>query len=143
MSQMRIAGSGLLLFVTALILAMLCFGTLSCSNSEQTWFAEARSPDGKFLVATARTLQPGGWRTGSPPETSVDLNWTTGSQKPEQIFQFVGDVDQPDDMKVGMVWLSPTHLEITYRPKRIIEFQAVKCFDVNISVQEAGGAPAR
>jgi hypothetical protein len=106
------------------------------------WFAKVPSPDGKF-VSTARTLQPGGWGTGSPPETSVDLNWTTESQGPNQIFQFVGDVDQPDNMKVGIVWLSPTHLEISYKPKRIIQFQAVKCFDVNISAREEGGGSGR
>lgn len=134
--------AGLLRVLVVIFSVVLCLGTSGCTNSEQTWFAEARSPDGKF-VATARTLQPGGWGTGSPPETSVDLNWTTGSQKPAEIFQFVGDVDQPDNMKVGLIWLSPTQLEITYKPKRIIQFQAVRCFDVNISAQEVDGVPAR
>ena len=136
MPQVARAWSGC--FASLRVLSLIAFvGVTSCTNSEQTWSAEARSPDGKF-VATARTLQPGGWGTGSPPETSVDLNWASGSQKPTQIFQFVGNADQADDMKVGMVWLSPTRLELTYRPKRIIQFQAVRCFDVDITAKELG-----
>lgn len=142
MSQIVMFGSGSFRTAALFILGVVFLVTSSCSNSEQTWLTEVRSPDGKF-IATARTLQPGGWGTGAPPETSVDLNWTTGSQKPAEILQFVGDVDQPDNMKVGMVWLSPTQLEITYKPKRIIQFQAVRCFNVDITAREIAGAPTR
>jgi hypothetical protein len=135
MSQIKTLGLGTSRLLAIVMLVGLCMEITSCTNSEQTWVAEARSPDGKF-IATARTLQPGGWGTGSPPETSVDLNWTTGSQKASEIFQFVGDADQPENMKVEMVWLTPTHLEITYKPNRIIQFQAVKCFNVDITARE-------
>jgi hypothetical protein len=142
MSQIVTFGWGSFRTLALFVVAIVWLATSSCSNSEQTWLAQVRSPDGKF-VATARTLQPGGWGTSSPPETSVDLNWTTGSQKPAEILQFVGDVDQPDNMKVGMVWLSPTQLEITYKPKRIIQFQAVRCFNVDITAREIAAAPTR
>lgn len=142
MSQTITLGAGSSRLLVSFFLVAVCLATSSCANSEQTWLAQARSPDGKF-IATARTLQPGGWGTGSPPETSVDLNWTAGSQKPAEILQFVGEVDQPDDMKVGMVWLSPTQLEITYKAKCIIQFQAVRCFNVDISPREAAEAPSR
>lgn len=142
MPQVLTFGSALFRVPTVAFVVVACLGAWSCTNSEQTWFAQARSPDGKF-IATARTLQPGGWGTGSPPETSVDLDWVTGSQKPAEIFQFVGNVDHPDDMKVEMVWLTPTHLQITYRPNRIIQFQAVRCFDVDISARQAGGGSTR
>jgi hypothetical protein len=142
MSRIVTFGCGPFRTLAFFIVAMVWLATSSCTNSEQTWLAQVRSPDGKFVV-TARTLQPGGWGTGSPPETSVDLNWTTGSQKPAEILQFVGDVDQPDNMKVGMVWLSPTQLEITYKAKRIIQFQAVRCFNVDITAREIAAAPTR
>ena len=121
---------------TAVLFFGLCLAMSSCKDSEQIWSAEAKSPDNNF-VATAQTLQPGGWGTGSPAQTIVALNWTTGSQKPTVIFTFVGKPEDAGSMNVGMNWLTPTHLELTYRGHPIIEFQAVKCYRVDISIREA------
>lgn len=105
-----------------------------CANSERTWSAKAESPDQKF-VATAQTLRPGGWGTASPPETTVDLNWTTGSQNSTEILTFVGDPDEPE-MSVQMKWLTPTHLDLGYKGHPTIEFQAVKCHGVDVTIRE-------
>lgn len=40
-------------------------------------------------------------------------------------------------MKVGLTWLTPTHLEITYKVNREIVFQAIKFRDVEISARES------
>ena len=124
--------------LTPLLCIVLVFGYSGCGNSEQTWYLESRSPDKKF-VATARTLQPGGWGTGLPPETSVDLNLSSGSQKTTEVLHFIGDADEPASMNVKMVWQTPNYLEITYKPGRIVQFQAVKCFNVEIGVREGRG----
>lgn len=112
-----------------------------CKNSERTWSAQVKSPDGKF-IATGETLEPGGWGTGAPPETYVDLNWTSGSQKPTVVFSFNDGPNEPGGMNVGMHWLTPTHLELTYRGKPTIDFQAIKWGKVEISARPELNSPA-
>ena len=119
----------------------ICILASGCNNSERKWSAEAKSPDGKF-IATARTLAPGGWGTGSPPETTVDLNWTTGSQGPQEILAFVPGSDEPEDMIVGMRWLTPSHLELTYKGHPTFDFQAVKCRGVDITARNLSSVPS-
>jgi len=117
------------------VLLLVGLGSLvGCKNSERTWSAEMKSPDGKF-IATAETLEPGGWGTGAPPETYVDLNWISGSQKPTVVFSFMNGPNEPGGMNVGMHWLTPRHLELTYEGNPTIDFQAIKCGEVEISAR--------
>jgi hypothetical protein len=109
----------------------------SCKDSWTAWSAEARSPDGK-MIARARSIRPSGIGTGDFG-TFVDLNWTSGSQAPTVVLAFSDGSDQPDGMKVGMNWLTPTHLELTYKGRRTLDFEAVKCHGVDISVRELSG----
>jgi hypothetical protein len=111
----------------------LCF-TIGCKNSERTWSAQAKSPDGK-LIALAETLEPGGWGTGAPAETYVNLNWTSGSQKSTVVFSFNDGPNEPGGMNVGMHWLTPRHLELTYKGNPTIDFQAVKWAGVEVSAR--------
>jgi hypothetical protein len=85
------------------------------------------------MVATGRAEETSGIGTGDPG-TSVYLNWTTGSQSPTIILFLVPK--QPGAIKVGMNWLDPTHLELTYSGHAIVDFEAVKCHSVDISVRE-------
>src|SRR6516165_4439801 len=107
----------------------------SCKGSETTWSAEVRSPDGK-MVASARTVENSGFGTGGGG-TTVYLNWTTGSQAPTEIFDLADGPRLPGETVVKMKWLTPRHLELTYKgsPKDV-GFQAVKWADVDISVKE-------
>ena len=85
------------------------------------------------MIAHARTIQPSGIGTGEIG-TFVDLNWTSGSQSPTVVLAFSDGADQPGgDKSVGINWLSPTHLELTYKGQRTIDFEAVKCHGVDIS----------
>lgn len=95
--------------------------------------AESRSPDGK-MVAQARVPQPSGIGTGNIG-TFVDLNLTNGSQDPVTILSFDGGSDYPGDKTVGMNWLSPTHLEVTYKGPRTLDFEAIKCHGVDITIR--------
>lgn len=102
-------------------------------GSETTWSAESRSPDGK-MIATARTIVSSGFGTGGYSST-VELNWTYGSQRPTTILVFTDAPAEPENTSVvGMKWLTPTHLVLTYMGIRTIGFQAVKCDGVDISV---------
>jgi hypothetical protein len=44
-------------------------------------------------------------------------------------------------MNVGMKWLTPTRLELTYKGRRPIDFQAVKCDGVEITVRDVAISP--
>jgi len=111
-----------------------CLFVSGCKGgSETTWSAESRSPDGK-MIATARTIVSSGFGTGSY-SSSVSLNWTTGSQRPVDILVFTDAPAEPENTSVvGIKWLTPKHLELTYMGNRTIGFQAAKCDGVDISV---------
>ncbi len=119
----------------ALLVLEVCFGAFGCGGSNTTWSDEARSPDGK-MIAVARTVVSGGPGTDGYSST-VSLNWTTGSQDPVNILVFTdAPAEPPNTPAVGMKWLSPTHLELTYKGHRTIGFQAVKADDIDISVRD-------
>jgi hypothetical protein len=87
------------------------------------------------MVARARTFQPSGIGTGEIG-TDVDLNWTSGSQSPTLVLSFSDGSDEPGDKTVGMDWLTPTHLELTYKGHRTVEFEAIKCHGIDITLRE-------
>lgn len=111
-----------------------CVSASSCGGPKTTWSAESRSPDGK-MVLRARTIQASGIGTGNIG-TFVDLNWTSGSQSPTIILAFSDGLDGPGDKNVEMKWLNPTHLDLTYRGTRTIDFQAVKAHGIDITVRQ-------
>jgi hypothetical protein len=116
---------------------LLAFGTcalmFSC-KAPPIWSAEARSPDGK-MIAAAETFENRGFGTGYS-WTGVYLNWTTGSRPQMEILEFSDATAAPGGMNVGMNWLTPTHLELTYHGGRPILFQAVKCAGIDISLRD-------
>lgn len=94
------------------------------------------------MIATARTIQTSGIGTGDPG-TFVYLNWTTGSQSPTIILALLDGSDEPGGMSVGMNWLTPTHLDLTYKGHKDLDFQAVKCHGIDISVRDLGSEKAQ
>jgi hypothetical protein len=127
---------------SSLMMCGFCLLITSCKNTERTWSAQTKSPDGRYVV-TAETLRPGGWGTGAPAQTTVDLNYTSGHQSSSEILTFVDGLDEPDGMNVTIKWLSPTQLELSYKGHPTIEFQAVKCRGIDISTREADARAAR
>ena len=118
-----------------------CVVVSGCKGSEKIWSAEARSPDGNML-ASARTVAQSGFGTGYIG-TVVYLNRVKRSQPPMEILQLSDDYETPsDEISVEMKWLTPTHLELTYKGHRTLDFQAVKCFGVDISVRDLSGGTA-
>jgi hypothetical protein len=93
------------------------------------------------MIAKARTFENGGFGTDYVA-TTVDLNLTKGSQSPMEILSFSDGPAGPDGMKVGMNWLSPTHLELTYKGARAIDFQAVRYYGVDITVRDVASQTA-
>ncbi len=89
------------------------------------------------MIATASAFANGGFGISGVPATTVYLNWTAGSQAPTEILSLDNNSDSPNGTSVGMNWLTPTHLELTYEGNRQnIGFEAVKFAGVDISLQD-------
>ena len=116
-----------------LIIIGLCALVFGCRDSAIIWSAESRSPDG-HLLASARTEQFGGPGTAYVA-TTVYLKQI--SQPPVEILEFANDSAFPSGItEVDMNWVNPTHLEVTYKGHATIDFQAVKCAGVDISLRD-------
>jgi hypothetical protein len=121
-----------------LMLAGVCALSTSCRrDGETTWSAESRSPDGlRFAIARSQQWEGPG---AAYDATTVYLKPANGTHPPMQVLGFS---HQFATMNLKMEWISPTHLEVTYgastRPGDHIslDFQAVKCDGVDISVRE-------
>jgi hypothetical protein len=119
------------MFRTLYVLVAACSLVLSgCDDSATIWSAEKASPDGVW-VADASTKQYGGPGTAGIV-TTVSLKRTKGSQAPINILVF----QQPSKLiDLTLNWTDSTHLEVSYHNAEI-DFQAVKCGGVSISVKD-------
>ena len=106
----------------------------------KTWSAEAPSPDGYWL-AVARSEQWSG-PGNAYDATTVYLKSLKGSHPPMQVLGFSHEYAT---MNLKMEWATPTHLHVTYgesaRPRDHVslDFQAVKCAGIDISLQYLSG----
>lgn len=113
-------------------LSIICFSFLLGCRSAAIWSGESKSPDGK-TIATASTFQDAGFLAGET-QTTVYLNWAIRSQSKTLILAY-SDGPTAQDMGVQMRWLTPTHLELTYSGQRSLDFQAVRCNGIDITVR--------
>jgi hypothetical protein len=112
--------------------ALLCSFLSSCGKDVKTiWSTESDSPDGQW-VAIAHTDQYGGPGAAGILST-VSLRQVKGRQGNIEIFQLSQDTTSVD---LRLSWLTPSHLEITYRQPSSVDFQAVKCGGIDISVRD-------
>lgn len=119
---------------------VVCILTFGCQDVRTVWSAEARSPDGNWL-ATANTVQHSGPGTAGA-ESSVYLKLIGNSSAPLLILGFFHRQDRQasGSINLTMKWVSPTHLEVTYDERAAsLEFQAIKCDGVEISVRDLSG----
>lgn len=128
----RVRGSRSVLCKGMLILTVSVCALLSgCSNVATIWSTEVRSPDGRWL-AMALTEQHSG-PGNALLETTVLLKHTKGPKEPIQVLLFTQDARSID---LKMNWLTPSHLEVTYKQPAVIDFEAIKCGGVDISVRD-------
>jgi hypothetical protein len=73
-------------------------------------------------------------------DTKVYLKWTTGSRTDTSVLELADASDDPVDTQVEMNWLTPTHLEITFKGNQTVVFQAIKWFGIDISVRDLSKA---
>ncbi len=114
-----------------------CTFVSGCKDSAIIWSAESQSPD-KHFVASARTEQYGGLGTAAV-FTAVYLK-KSGQQEAKGILLLSNESAYPLGITaVNMTWITPSHLSITYKGHATINFQAIKCAGVEISVEKKEG----
>jgi hypothetical protein len=119
----------------SLIIIGVCVFVTGCGGSETIWSAECPSPDASIL-ASARTIANSGFATGYTA-TYVFLGGANHKQEPTEILELTDEFDTPsDEISIEMRWLTPTHLELTYKGHRTLDFQAISWADVDISVRD-------
>ena len=129
--------------ITLIILGF-CLVQSACKDegSETIWSAEARSPSGNML-ASARTIANSGFGTGYI-WTAVYLNPTQGSQPPTKILGLSDTFERPsEEISVEMNWITPTHLELTYKGHRTLDFQSLTFAGIDISVRDLSSGAAK
>lgn len=126
------------------LILVVCVSMVGCRETPTTtWSEQARSPDGMWL-AVARSEQ-GGSFGGAYDVTTVSLKRIDGPQPPTQVLLFSHEYPT---INLKMEWLTPTHLNVTYGPSARpgdhadLNFQAVKCAGVEISVRDLSGGTA-
>lgn len=132
----RVGGSRSALVMLMVTLSV-CTLLSGCSNVATIWSTEVRSPDGRWL-AKALTEQHSG-PGNALLQTTVFLKDTKGPKEPIEVLLFTQDAKSID---LKMNWLTPSHLEVIYKQPAVIDFQAIKCAGVEISVRDvSGGTP--
>lgn len=114
-----------------------------CGGSHSIWSAESRSPDGKVLAKARASATNGGLAITSSTDTKVYLKWATGSRTDKSVLELADASDAPVDTQVEMNWLTPSHLELTYKGNQTVVFQAIKWFDIDISVREVSSGAVK
>jgi hypothetical protein len=108
----------------------LCLFAAACEDAAVIWKAQDASPDGHW-VASAQMKQFGGPGTAGL-ETIVFLAHP-GDKKLTAILVF--SPEMPNVGQIEMHWLTNTHLDVTYHSDTRVDFQAIKCAGVDISLE--------
>ena len=110
--------------------SILCLVIYVCNDSKIIGRFQSTSPDGRW-VASATTEQYSGPGTEGVIIT-VRLKRVGNVHPPSDVLVF--EEKGGDPPSVAMYWQNPTHLIVSYRNSDL-DFQAVKCGGVDISVQ--------
>jgi hypothetical protein len=122
------------ILLTTVGVCVLAFG---CRDSAIIWSAESRSPDGRWLVS-ASTEQFGGPGTAYVG-TTVYLQQDSNPRV--EILGLANDSAYPAGVtSVGMTWITPSHLELTYEGHSSLNFQLANYKGIDISLRDLSKA---
>jgi hypothetical protein len=113
-------------------------GLLATACSQRppiVWSAEARSPDGQW-VATARSDQFSG--PGNAAIVSgVYLRHADGSGSEQPVLHFLDELPpEKGGIKMRVIWVAPTHLEVTFDRTPKLNLLVAKFSGIDISVRD-------
>jgi hypothetical protein len=121
---------------SVLVLAVgVCILVSGCKSSKTIWSAESHSPDGKVVASVHAVARNQSLSIISGVDSSVYLNWATGSKQPMLVLELADASDAAVDTHVDMNWLTPTHLELAYKGNQTVVFQTVKWVGIDITVR--------
>jgi hypothetical protein len=58
------------------------------------------------------------------------------------VLELADASDAPVDTQLEMKWLTPTHLELTFKGNQTVVFQAIRWFGIDISLRDLSKAAA-
>ena len=114
-----------------LLTVAVCTMLTGCKNGTTIWSTEVQSPDGRWRTIAHTDQYSGPGNAGLL--TTVYMKRIKGPKEPIEVLLFEQNAKSID---LKMNWLTPTHLEVTYRQPAVIDFQAIKCGGVDISVRD-------
>jgi hypothetical protein len=115
-----------------MVVVVLCSFVFGCRDVETIWSTESPSPDGQW-AALARTDQYGGPGTAGL-QSFVYLKSTKGPK--DHMLILMLSSQEATSIKLELNWLTPSHLEIVYREPASIDFEAIRCGGIIISVRD-------
>lgn len=120
----------------AIVVAQCCI-IVGCRDVKTISSMNSASPSGGW-VAVAMTDQYGG-PGNAGIITTVSLKRTLGRQDSAKILELSQDAPSID---LKLTWTSSSHLEITYVQPASVDFEAIKCGGVDITVRDISDKPA-
>jgi hypothetical protein len=114
------------------LIFVVCIWAFGCRDVRTIWSMQSKSPDGKWL-ASAQTEQHGG-PGNAGLQTLVYIKPTDGSASPELVLALTPSPGSDlDSSNLGMQWLTPAHLEISYSSKLVVDFKVANIFGIDIT----------
>jgi hypothetical protein len=137
--SVRFRVNRLAIWTTMLLLSIsMCFFISGCKDVQTIWSTETRSPDGQWIAIASTDQYSGPGNAGI--YTTVSLKRTMGPKSPIQILAFT---QNSKSIGLKMNWMDPKHLGVTYDHEAILDFQAIKCAGIDISVRDVSGEAAK
>jgi hypothetical protein len=116
----------------AFLICAVCLLAFGCRDVRTIWSAQSKSPDGKWL-ASAKIEQHGG-PGNAGVQTLVYIEPTDRSASPELVLALSPNPGSDlESSNLGMQWLTPAHLEISYGRNLIVDFKVVSVFGIDIT----------
>lgn len=138
-SDLRFRRAIRMLITVVTVLA--CFFLGSCVRDETIWSATSPSPDGRWL-AVAHTVQHSG-PGNNGGETIVEIEATRRRFLFKTSEMVLGFSNDGGSMGLKMSWISPTHLDVTFRDDpQVLYYQVVRTSGIEITVRDLASPPS-
>lgn len=117
----------------SLVLVMISFLALAgCSDRSTVWSGRVESPDGRWIVIANSSVY-GGPGTASA-DTSVYLQPRRGGARLLVLEIDNGQNSAPFSGAIRIIWKDADHLDLEQEGYGAIDFQAVRCYGIDISL---------